>query len=255
MTDLLSKIIFKKQIANGIFDLWLNCPQIAAEALPGQFVNVKCEGFTLRRPISICEIDKVKGSIRIVFEVRGDGTAWLAKQNIGDCIYMLAPLGNGFDLSNSSAKVVFVGGGIGVPPLLAAAIAFKDNATAILGFRNAQAVILTDDFSSHGAAVQLATDDGSAGHHGLVTDLLVNHLESNKCDILFACGPKPMLKAVVKEAQKWGIRCQVSMEEHMACGVGACLCCATKVFENGKEQYQHVCKHGPIFDAEKIVWQ
>jgi dihydroorotate dehydrogenase electron transfer subunit len=254
MTDHLSKIIYKNEIANCIYDMWLDCPQIATEALPGQFANIKCEGFTLRRPISICEINKERGSIRIVFEVRGNGTAWLAEQNEGDKIYVLAPLGNGFNLSDTSKKAVFVGGGIGVPPLLAAAIPFNDNATVMLGFRNAHAIILTKDFAKQGVKVQLATDDGSAGHHGLVTEFLVNHLKQNKCDIIFACGPKPMLKAVANEAQKRGIQCQVSMEERMACGVGACLCCATKVIDNGKEQYQHICKHGPIFDAEKIMW-
>lgn len=254
MTDSLTKIISKKQIANNIYDTWLECPQIATEALPGQFVNIKCEGFILRRPISICEINKELCSIRIVFEVRGDGTQWLAEQNVGDKIFVLAPLGNGFDLGETCIKAVFVGGGIGVPPLLAAAASFKNNATAILGFRNAQAVILTEDFAKHGASVQLATDDGSAGHHGLVTELLIHHLEQNECDIIFTCGPRPMLKAVANEAKKRGIKCQVSMEQRMACGVGACLCCAEKVYENGKEQYQHVCKHGPIFDAEKIIW-
>lgn len=254
MTDELSKIISKKEIAPGIYDMWLDCPQIAAEAIPGQFANIKCEGFTLRRPISICEINKEQGCIRIVFEVRGDGTAWLAMQNEGDKLNVLAPLGNGFYLSDTYKKALFVGGGIGVPPLLAASIPFKNNATAILGFRNAQAVILAEDFAKHDVAVQIATDDGSAGHHGFVTELVVNHLEQNECDIIIACGPKPMLKAVANEAKKRGIYCLVSMEERMSCGVGACLSCATKVMHNGKEEYQQVCKHGPIFDAEKIVF-
>ena len=254
MLDHLSKIISKNQISTNIYDMWLDCPQIAFDAIPMQFVNIKCEGFTLRRPISICEIDKANGRIRIVFEVRGEGTAWLAKQNVDDSILILAPLGNGIEITDNTQNIVLVGGGIGVPPLLEMAKQYKNKATVIIGFRNKNVMILQDDFKAFGANVLLATDDGSAGHHGLVTELLIRHLEQNKADKIIACGPRPMLKAVSNEAKKHGIECLVSMEERMACGVGACLCCATKVIENGKEQYQHVCKHGPIFDAEKIVW-
>lgn len=247
-------IISKKNIAKGIFDLCVKSPKIAEEAKPGQFISVKCDGFTLRRPISICDIDKEKGWIRLVFEIRGEGTEWLAGKNAGECINILGPLGNFFMLGKPDRPVVFVGGGIGVPPLLCAAKHFGPNATVILGFRSAGAVILKDDFESLGADVTVCTDDGTAGIRGNVTGPLEKRLDSGECAVVFVCGPRPMLKAVAASCEKRNIKCFVSMEERMACGVGACLSCACKVKYGGAEKYFHVCKNGPVFDAKMIVW-
>lgn len=244
----------KINIAKGIYDIWVDCPQIAAESKPGQFIDVKCEDFTLRRPISICDIDAQNGAIRLIFEVRGAGTAWLAEKNAGDSIDLLGPLGNGFSLGKTDRPAVFVGGGIGVPPLLGAAIPFGGNATAILGFRSADAVILKTDFEKAGAAVTLCTDDGTAGFHGLVTSPFEQRLNDAPCSVVFACGPKQMLKAIAQICEKRKIDCFVSMEERMACGVGACLSCACKVKSEGREKYLHVCKNGPVFNASTIVW-
>lgn len=252
-------IISKDSPAKGIYDLWVSCPAIAAVAKPGQFVDIRCEGYTLRRPISICKIDRDK-AIRLVFVVKGGGTEWLAARREGETLDLLGPLGNGFDVS-APGSAVFVGGGIGVPPMLEAADATIKNggkATVILGFRSADAVILTEDFKNCGCEVRLATDDGSAGHHGFVTGLLKERLLESPCSAVYACGPRPMLKAVAELSEKMGastgIPCFVSMEERMACGVGACLGCACKVKENGREHYQHVCKNGPVFDSRKVVW-
>lgn len=244
----------KKNIAKGIFDIWVKCPKIAETAKSGQFVDVKCSGFTLRRPISICETDSGRGMIRLVFEVRGNGTDWLAGKNAGDCIDLLGPLGNGFMLGKTDRPAVFVGGGIGVPPLLSAAKPFGENAAAILGFRSAGAVILKEDFERLGASVTVCTDDGTAGRHGTVTVPLEERLDAGECAVVFACGPKPMLKAAAMSCEKRNIKCFVSMEERMACGVGACLSCACKVKYEGGEKYFHVCKNGPVFDAKTIVW-
>lgn len=244
----------KKNIAKGVFDIWVFCPQIASDAKPGQFVNVKCSDFTLRRPISICEIDAQNGLIRLVFEARGEGTSWLAGKNEGDCIDLLGPLGNGFMLGKTDRPVIFVGGGIGVPPLLGAAKPFGASATAILGFRSAAAVILKEDFERQGASVTICTDDGTAGRHGVVTTSLEERFDASDCSAVFACGPKPMLAAIAASCEKRNITCFVSMEERMACGVGACLSCACKVKYEGSEKYFHVCKNGPIFNAKMIVW-
>lgn len=246
-------ILSKKTIAPGIFDVWVAYPD-AAKAKPGQFVNIRCEGFTLRRPISICELDAQVGRMRLVFEVRGAGTQWLAKREPGDTLDLLAPLGNGFSLSPAGKRVVFVGGGIGMPPLLGAAKIFGGNADVILGFRSATAAILKGDFEANGNRVTLVTEDGTAGERGLVTAPLARRLIAEPCDAVYACGPKPMLRAVAQEAEKHGVSCYVSMEERMGCGVGACLSCACKVNVDGREQYAHVCKNGPVFDAKKIVW-
>lgn len=247
-------IIDKKNIAKGIYDMWINCPGIAAEAKAGQFVNIKCDGFTLRRPISICDINKYRTALRIVFEERGEGTKWLAWKNVGESINILGPLGNGFMLGKPDRSAAFVGGGIGVPPLLYAAKHFGSNAEAFLGFRSAEAVILNKDFEKAGVHVTICTDDGTMGRHCLVTEPFIEYLNSNSCSVVFSCGPKPMLKAVSKICEERNIPCFVSMEERMACGVGACLSCACKVKYGGTEKYFHVCKNGPVFNSKMVVW-
>lgn len=247
-------ITSKNNLAKGIFDMWIKSQKMANEAKPGQFVNVKCDGFTLRRPISICDINHEKGKIRLVFEERGEGTEWLAEKNVGDCLDILGPLGNGFLLGEAHETAIFVGGGIGVPPLLGAAKHYGARATAILGFKSAANVILKEDFARYGAEVEICTDDGTMGKCGTVIEPLLEKLNTKTCSSVFACGPKPMLKAVAEICLERNITCFVSMEERMACGVGACLCCAVKVNDDGREKFSHVCKDGPIFDAKSIVW-
>ena len=234
-------------------DFTIECPQLAQRSKAGQFVHIRLPGFTLRRPISICEVEG--DSLRILFDVRGEGTRAMAQLREGDSLDVMGPLGNGFTLLDPQKKAVVVGGGIGVPPMLQTAKHYAGNATAILGFRDAGKIVLTQDFEKYGVRVMLATDDGSAGHHGLVTDLLRQRLEEEKPDIVYACGPKVMLKFVAQMCAQYGVRCEVSLEERMACGVGACLGCATPIRrEDGSVTYLHVCKDGPVFDAERVVF-
>lgn len=249
---MLCKIIQKKQMTADIFDFTVDAGALAKAAQPGQFAHLYVPGKTLRRPISICEIDRTRETLRFVFQIRGEGTEQLAALNLDDTLDILAPLGSGFSLGDTARKAVFVGGGIGVPPLLEAAKAFGSNATVIAGFRSQDAVILKEDFERNGNRVLITTDDGSLGHHGLVTDCLVDL----DFDVIFACGPTPMLKAVCKIAEQRKVPCQISLEERMACGVGACLGCAVRLRrENGEEYYGHVCKDGPVFDLTRVVWE
>lgn len=245
-------LVQKKELAKGFYSFTLSCPEAAEAAKPGQFVNLKVPEFSLRRPISICEIDKAAGTLRLVFEVRGDGTEKLAAFEEGDMIDMLAPLGNGFAV-NPAEKAVVIGGGIGVPPMLELAKQFSRTARAVLGFRNADASILEEDFRACCADTLLYTDDGSKGEKGFVTDGLKELLSREKLDVIYACGPEMMLKNVVRLADSSGIRCQVSMEQRMACGVGACYVCACRMVMNGEEYYGHVCKDGPVFDSKQLV--
>lgn len=248
---MLCKIVEKKRLTSDIYDFTVAAGKFAQMAKPGQFAHIYVPGKTLRRPISICEINRTTETLRFVFQIRGEGTEQLAYMQPGDTLDILAPLGSGFELGDTSRKAVFVGGGIGVPPLLEAAKVFGENATVLVGFRNQQSAILLADFARNGNRVFLATDDGSAGYHGLVTDCMWNF----EFDVVFACGPLPMLKAVSRVAQERGVPCQVSLEERMACGIGACLGCAVKLRrENGEEYYGHVCKDGPVFDYQKVVW-
>lgn len=245
------KIVRADEIARDIFDFEIFYPEFAEASRPGQFAHVYLPGRTLRRPISICDINKDRGTLRLVFQIRGAGTAELAEFMPNTFLNVLAPLGNGFTLEDSSKKALFVGGGIGVPPLLAAAKFYGKNATVAVGFRNKDFVILEEDFKNAGCDLRIATDDGSCGYHGLVIDLI----KDTKPDIIYSCGPTPMLKAVAAFATENNIPCELSLEERMACGIGACLGCAVKLRkEDGTEYMGHVCKDGPVFDYRKVVY-
>jgi dihydroorotate dehydrogenase electron transfer subunit len=246
-------VIEKTAISAGIYSYEILCPDVAEIAKPGQFVHVKADGFTLRRPISICEIDRRNGTLRIVFEIRGQGTAKLTSLNVGDNIDMIAPLGNGFTLPDDihpNRRVILVGGGIGVPPLLAVAKVMRESSTAILGFRSYDKIILASDFKQADSHVIPCTDDGSVGVHGAVTVPLSQELAKNDVDKVYACGPEPMLRAVVEECNKSDVPCEVSLEERMGCGVGACVVCACRTTGG----IARVCKDGPVFDSKKVVF-
>lgn len=246
----LCKLLSVRKLTRDVFDFVLSAPELAAMAQPGQFAQIRLPGHTLRRPISICGIDKDAGTLRFVFQVRGEGTAELAQFQPENEIEILAPLGNGFPV-DTSRRTLLVGGGIGVPPLLGVASQLGENALAVLGFRNKDAVILEEDFKAAGARTFVATDDGSYGHHGLVTDLC----KEQEFDCVMACGPAPMLRAVKALAQERGVPCYVSLEERMACGIGACLGCAVALLkEDGSQYYGHVCKDGPVFESHRVAW-
>ncbi|WP_270738923.1 dihydroorotate dehydrogenase electron transfer subunit [Massilioclostridium coli] len=243
-------VLKKENLAKNTYSLWIECPEVAQEAQAGQFVHVKVEGFSLRRPISICEV--TEKAIRIVFDVRGEGTEAMTRINQGDMIDLLAPLGHGFTLLEPEKPIVVLGGGIGVPPMLEVAKHYGTQAKAIIGFQTASKVILKEDFTQYGADVTVCTDDGTMGVHGFVTQALEEHLKQSTPAMIYACGPKPMLKGIVEMAKQHNIPCEVSLEERMACGVGACLVCQCKLVKNGEEFSAHVCKDGPVFPAEEV---
>lgn len=247
------RVVSKKNLAKNVFDFTIDSKDIADLAQAGQFVHIKVDGFMLRRPISICEVDKENGTIRFVFEIRGEGTEKLSQVNKGDNLDVMGPLGKGFTILPADKKAVVVGGGIGVPPMVEVAKNYGENATAIIGFRSANAVILDEDFKNMGANLMLCTDDGTMGRKGFVTEALKERLEQGKVDIIQACGPHMMLKGVVALANEYGVPCEVSLEERMGCGVGACLVCACKTVKDGKEYLSHVCKDGPVFKAEDVI--
>ena len=249
-------IIEKTAISAGIYSYVILCPDVAEEARPGQFVHIKVEGFTLRRPISICDIDRRNGSIRIVFEIRGHGTAKITDSNVGDNIDMIAPLGNGFTLIENIAsdrRIITVGGGIGVAPLLGAAKVFRESATAIIGFRSYAQIILANDFKQNDVHVITCTDDGSVGVKGSVVEPLKAELAKNDVDMVYACGPQPMLAAIVQICEKENIPCELSLEQRMGCGVGACAVCACGITREQKESMLMVCKDGPVFKGEEVL--
>lgn len=249
------RILDKQKIAAGTYSYMIICPEAAAAAKAGQFVHIRAEGYTLRRPISICEIDRSKGTIRIVFEVRGGGTDKMSQLSAGDDIDMIAPLGNGFTIKEipENKNVIVVGGGIGVPPMCGVTSCYK-NVKAIIGFRSKGKVILEEDLKRLGADVTVCTDDGSYGYNGVVTNPLEEELKKGTAAMIYACGPTPMLKAVVNSAKKYNIPCEVSLEQRMACGVGACVGCACNINRNGENLVLRVCKDGPVFNGEEVVF-
>ena len=236
------------EIKPGIFDMMIIAPEIAGNAKAGQFVHVYVPGHTLRRPISICQTNGDK--LRLVFQVRGQGTVILSKCRAGDTLDVLGPLGKPFPLFPEKKKVLLVGGGIGVPPLLGLAEYYKSSASAFLGFRSDENVILENDFAGVGAELQITTEDGSYGEKGYVSKLFEAR---DDFDCIYACGPAPMLKSLCAYAEKKNIPCYISLEERMACGVGACLGCACGLIdENGQDYYGHVCKDGPVFNFKQV---
>ena len=228
------KIVSKEQVGDAVYmTLEVGDMIRASFRAPGQFVHIRCgEGLLLRRPISVCSCmeDEPDDLLSIVFEVRGEGTRWLAGRELGDSLDVLGLAGNGFDLK-PEGRYLLVGGGIGIPPMLGCAQYTGGRATAILGGRSRDKIILEDFFREDCAKVLCATDDGSLGHHGFVDALVRRELSEDRgYDGVLACGPKPMLRNVAKVAEEFGIPCQVSMEERMGCGVGACLVCACDMY-------------------------
>ena len=244
----LCKIIEARKLTSDIYSFLLDAGAMVEEARPGQFVHVKCgEGLLLRRPISIC--DAGTGRLRIAFQVRGTGTLWLSEREVGETLDVLGPLGTGFQLP-TSGKVLLAGGGIGTAPLLFAAKSVSVGAVAALGFRTGERAILIEDFAQAGVAVKVASEDGTLGVPGTVDQVVRRCLQEGTYSAVLACGPTPMLRAISRVAAGEGTPCQVSLEERMACGIGACLTCSCKV--NG--HYRRACKDGPVFPSEEVEW-
>ena len=248
-----AKVISQQEIAENIFDMWIETG-LAQEAHPGQFIGVfpKNKSTILPRPISICEINKEKTALRIVYRIAGQGTKEFSSFTEGDPVEILGVLGNGFPLEAGKGKKVFLmGGGIGVPPILQLAKELEAEKQVIVGYRDNN-LFLKEDLDKY-ASVYVATEDGSAGTKGNV----MNAIEENGLDaeVIFACGPMPMLRAIKKYAEEKGIKAYISLEEHMACGVGACLGCVVKTKEVDHHSHVHnarICTDGPVFDAEEV---
>lgn len=243
-------VLEQRILAEGVYSMWLST-SIAKEAVPGQFVSLYCEEHSrlLPRPISICEIDKKRSAIRLVYRLAGEGTKEFSALQTDDEVKVLGPLGNGFPLEGEHPIVI--GGGIGVPPMLELAKSLSAKATIVLGYRDEQ-LFLKEQFEDYGQ-VEIATDNGSVGVHGTVVDVLEQKQITG--DVIYACGPKPMLAAVKRYAMEHDIKCYVSMEERMACGIGACLGCVCQTKQEDAHSHVHntrVCKDGPVFLAEEV---
>ncbi|MBC8473786.1 MAG: dihydroorotate dehydrogenase electron transfer subunit [Candidatus Omnitrophica bacterium] len=271
MKDIKAKILSNKEIAPGYFRMALDAPYIARHAKPGQFVQVRCsEGLEplLRRPFSIHRIP----SIEILYEVVGRATGILSEKHAGEFVDVLGPLGNGFTLPRNTEygirNTVLIAGGIGIAPLvfLAEKLAKKRiKTTVLMGAKTKKQILCEKDLKKIGTEVHIATDDGSHGCKGFVSELFQKVLRATNNEqrpkgvpsevegrtTIYACGPTPMLKCIADICKKQKLECLVSLEEMMACGIGACLGCAVKVKDGG---YKLACKDGPVFNADEIIW-
>lgn len=257
----LADIVQNKEIAPNIYHMKIKALDIAKKAVPGQFLHIRC-GKTLspllRRPISIADIDEKTGCVEIIYRVVGEGTRLLSQSLTGHELDIIGPLGNGFPLPEKDAPCIIVAGGIGTAPIiyLAKKIASEpkneNSVTIVLGFTTKSEVFGEGYLKFPGVETIIATDDGSYGYKGFPTDILERLLQEHmgKTDpIIYSCGPKPMLIKVKEIAASKNVRAYLSLEEHMACGVGACLGCSVKSSGKG---YKKVCKDGPVFEAGEV---
>lgn len=252
------ELVRKEMLIEGIYKFSVKAPEIASTARAGQFLEIKVsetgEPF-LRRPISIYNIDKEAGEVEFIFQVKGRGTELLADRKIGDLIDIMGPLGFGTFKVQEYKNVAIIGGGIGTYPLyeLVKELKEKANLNVYLGFRDKSLVTCEKEFEEIGLnKLVITTDDGSYKEKGYAIDFMKKDIQEHSVDMIFACGPLPMLKAVRAYAIENNIPCQISLEERMGCGIGACLGCAVKVISGVEPRYGHVCKEGPVFNAADV---
>lgn len=248
-------VVSQEQLADGIFSMWIRT-EAAETAKPGQFISMYTNDGTklLPRPISICEIDKTLGQLRVVYRVTGEhtGTEQFSRLKAGDTLPVIGPLGNGFPLEKAEGRKVFLmGGGIGVPPILELAKQLNCEKQIVVGYRDAH-TFLKEQFEENGS-VYISTEDGSVGTKGNVMHAIAEN--GLTADIIYACGPTPMLRAIKNYAEENGIECYISLEERMACGIGACLACTCKSKEKDHHTNVHnkrICKDGPVFKSTEV---
>ena len=248
-------VVSQEQLADGIFSMWIQT-EAAKTARPGQFISMYTNDGSklLPRPISICEIDTETSKLRVVYRVTAEktGTEQFSKMKAGDTLPIIGPLGNGFPLEAGKGKRAFLmGGGIGVPPILELAKQLDCEKQIIMGYRDAD-TFLKEQFEENGT-VYISTEDGSVGTKGNVMDAIrENGLEA---DIIYACGPTPMLRAIKQYAEENSIECYISLEERMACGIGACLACVCQSKEkdhHSNVNNKRICKDGPVFLSTEV---
>lgn len=250
-------VIEHKQLNENLYEIEFICPDISFKCEPGQFVHIKAgvnNEPLLRRPFSLYDVDKQLGSIKLLYKIVGKGTRLLTNIRTKESIDVMGPLGRGFSLPESSKNVLLIGGGVGIAPLVYLARVLKNhqcNVKVLHGTENRRQLVAFDKLREIGAEFLPSTNDGSCGFRGLVTELLRKKIDVRKIDYIYTCGPEPMMAAVAEFAKEKGIPGEVSLEEYMACGVGACLGCARKL-KSQDSHYKKVCVDGPVFSMADV---
>lgn len=260
-----AEILTHRKIGEEYFSLTLVAPEIAETAKPGQFVELRppaSSSFILRRPFSIFRVSRRAGgarTIEVVFDVRGPGTAALAALRPHDMVDVVGPIGKGFTLPKSQYSCLLVGGGVGATPLffLADELSAAGKRVDILwGASRSSRLVEPIEAKRLGAVSEFATDDGSVGHHGLVTEVMPQMIERCSTEVIYACGPHAMLREVSRIGLEHRVPVQVAMEELMGCGIGICMTCVTPVFTREGEHvvYARTCVDGPVFNGARVAW-
>lgn len=268
MVQIKARVLVHRRVARDHFLMRLRAPQVAKSALPGQFIHLLCAGEEtvpfLRRPFSLSDADRQKGTVEFIYKVVGIGTEALRKIQVADRVDLLGPLGRSFEIPKKLERAVLIGGGVGIPPLYLLAKWLKDRCQVevFLGARTKDWVICANDFRKLKVPVQIATDDGTLGHKGSVVELVSRLLNQNGSGSrrvnLYICGPTPMMAAAAAFAGRKGLGAQVSLEERMGCAMGCCWGCVVEVTTEPKTahaRFQRVCTEGPVFPAEMIRWR
>ena len=256
-----AEIVDNKILVPYVYQLTIKVAKLASEIKPGQFIMIKvAPGLepTLRRPFSLHRVDKETGTVQIIYQVVGKGTEILSRRKPGEEIEILGPLGNGFDLGEAE-RIGFVGGGMGIAPLLAVAeqaVQEGKEVVSFLGAKTGDYLLVKKELARLGK-IFIVTDDGSVGEKALVSKPLEKYLKHHDLDLLLACGPTPMLKALAAIVGAHGVKTQLSLEQRMGCGIGACLGCVVPIKADTPEGfvYKRVCSDGPVFWADEILFE
>lgn len=256
-----AKVLAVYPVAPETYYMELDTPDIARLAVPGQFVHVRCsesQDPLLRRPISIHMVSRPKGVLALLFRVAGKGTELLAQKKPGDVVNLMGPLGKGFTMPLPGSRVAVAAGGIGAAPLvfLVQELAnMKCQVTVYLGAKDKKNLLCDGQFVQMEAEVVIATDDGSMGFKGTVPELMKRHPDWRKTAMTYMCGPKGMMREIAGLVAEADVPGEASLEEHMGCGVGACLSCATKISHHGEITNKRVCADGPVFPSWQVIWE
>lgn len=244
-----SRIVSQRELYDQVFQLVVKAPEVAELAEAGQFVQLRILNGSclLRRPVGIAAADKDKGTVAFIYRVVGKGTKAISELKAGDTINVLGPLGHGFD--TAAKKPLIVGGGMGLSPVLFYAAAMQGKADVLMGGKTCGELFWQELFAGKVQDIFCTTDDGSLGTKGFTTTLLPKLLEKKDYDLVVACGPEIMMKGIAKIAKEHGVRCQVSLEKRMGCGLGACLSCSIDTTDGKRKK---VCKDGPVFEAGEV---
>ncbi len=259
MFQIKAKVLYNNRVKDNYFHCAIAAPKIASCASPGQFANIKVSDSIeplLRRPFSIHRVNGKK--VEVLYEVVGTGTESLAKKKTGEYLDVIGPLGTGFTFSETTRQrdnetTILVGGGMGVAPLMFLAEKLAGvKKIVLIGAKTKSRILCEREFRDSGCDIKISTDDGSKGFRGKATDALKDLLSTVNCQLstIYACGPRPMLQEFSRISKECNIPAQVSLEEHMACGIGACLGCVVNTIDG----FKRVCKEGPVFEANQIIW-